>query len=415
MALRMVDGPRGHRTCVTRELEVVPRDDRAWPRGAVLISVVFGLVAIGAGVGLVVGAAGRGPLTVALVAVGLLAAFGYGFATLADAMRHWTAGRQVPGRSRLLELAGVVAAFAVLYGLDAIVGGAMLAGLIAGTLVANIWAIRRARSNRDHVDQAEAALERDQARAHSRPQSRRGGVGSATTSQASVDQALRHTVAIERQRCLAWLIAGSVATTACVLLDASAAATLVVVITGALTLTWVTRRYLAAWLAFRDFAKAAIPPRRAFVILLLDPAPKMIRPLLGVWSEPPVPRGGRLPKPHRVYRCDDERTALVCHQGSVVVHEAWVDTGPRPGSKPRWVAADAGIALPHRRSLFGRWYLSSLISGERPDPPQPLTLPPPHTEPQVITEDPDVGSLTAASAVRLAGLTALGLLFHRLT
>ena len=30
----------------------------------------------------------------------------------------------------------------------------------------------------------------------------------------------------------------------------------------------------------------------------------------------------------------------------VVVHEAWVDTGPRRWSKPRWVAADAGLAVP---------------------------------------------------------------------
>ena len=52
------------------------------------------------------------------------------------------------------------------------------------------------------------------------------------------------------------------------------------------------------------------------------------RPLLGVWSEPPVPRGGRLPSPERVYRCDEERADLLSYQGSAVVH------GVAPG-RPR--------------------------------------------------------------------------------
>jgi hypothetical protein len=127
-------------------------------------------------------------------------------------------------------------------------------------------------------------------------------------------------------------------------------------------------------------------------------------------------RDGRLPKPEHVYRCDDERAALECHQGSVVVHEAWVDTGPRRRSKPRWIAADAGIALPHRRALLGRWYLSNLLSGERPRQPQRLTLQPPHPDHEVITElGRDVGSFRAALAGRLTALAAFGLLSYWLT
>jgi hypothetical protein len=175
----------------------------------------------------------------------------------------------------------------------------------------------------------------------------------------------------------------------------------------------VLRRCWAVWLALRDFTKAATPPRRAFVVLLHDPAPRMLRPLLGVWPEPPVVRGGRMPKPERVYRCDDERDALECHQGDVVVHEAWVDTVPRPTSKPRWVAADAGIALPHRRALFGRWYLSSLIGGERPDGPARLTLRPPHPDIERVGEaGGDHGSFLVASGWRLAWLAALGLVLY---
>ena len=179
-----------------------------------------------------------------------------------------------------------------------------------------------------------------------------------------------------------------------------------VVLTGGLAFIWVLRRRWATWLALRDFTKAATSPRRAFVVLLHDPAPRMIRPLLGVRSAAPMLRDGRLPMPEHVYRCDDERAALECRQGSVVVHEAWVDTGPRRRSKPRWIAADAGIALPHRRALLGRWYLSNLLSGERPRQPQ-------H---EMITEvGRDVGSFPAALAGRLTALAAFGLLSYWLT
>jgi hypothetical protein len=105
----------------------------------------------------------------------------------------------------------------------------------------------------------------------------------------------------------------------------------------------------------------------------------------------------------------------VSFQGDVVVHEAWVDTGPRRWSKPRWVAADAGVAVPHRRAVLGRWYLSSLLSGERPELPRQLTQPPPRPDDEVIMEMGQAGgSLPAAVASRLAGLAALGLLFWAL-
>lgn len=64
----------------------------------------------------------------------------------------------------------------------------------------------------------------------------------------------------------------------------------------------------------------------------------------------------------------------VSFDGDVRVHEAWIDTGPRPSSKPRWIAADDGIAVVHRRALFGRWYLSTLTRRDRPGAPRPLTI-----------------------------------------
>jgi hypothetical protein len=50
--------------------EVVPRDDRAWPRGALLLSPVLVLVAAGVGIGLVLDAAERGSLIMLAVLAG---------------------------------------------------------------------------------------------------------------------------------------------------------------------------------------------------------------------------------------------------------------------------------------------------------------------------------------------------------
>ena len=395
--------------------DVVPRDDRAWPRSSSWLSVALTVVAVGSGVGLVLGAAGRGLPATASVAAGLVVAFAFGLAVSIPAMRLWIAGQPVPARFTLLQCAGLVAAFAVLGLFDVLVGWAMVAGLLAGLLVANIWGIRTARANRDLVDRAEAAAVRDQAPASG------GATGpfapdAVAGPDAPVEHVLRDTMAVERRRSVGWLVAGVLGLAACGVLGAPDRVTFVVFLTAGLAFLWVLRRLWFAWLALRSFTTAATQPRRAFVVLLYDPAPRLIRPLLGVWSAAPVPRGGRLPKPERVYRCDEELTALACHQGSVVVHEAWVGAGPGRWARPRWVAADAGMALPHRRAVFGRWYLSNLLSDARPGQPRPLTLRQPHPGSAVIVESGERGgSYLAAVAGRLAVLAAVGLLFYWLT
>jgi hypothetical protein len=206
---------------------------------------------------------------------------------------------------------------------------------------------------------------------------------------------------------VAWLVAGAAVTAGVVLLTDSGLAAFLVPFMSGVALLWVTRAVALVGLARRDFRMARTPPDRAWVVLLHDPTPRMVRPLLGVWHEEPVVREGVFPRPDLVFRCDDGLDDLLSHQGSVEVHEAWVDTSGRGTSGVRWVAADAGVALPHRRSFLGRWFFSSLTRAERPGPAAPLTTarPAPHG-----------GSGTPASGgsalpVRVAGrVVALGVL-----
>ena len=99
--------------------------------------------------------------------------------------------------------------------------------------------------------------------------------------------------------------------------------------------------------------------------------------------------------------------------GSVEVHEAWLDTGRLSWSKPRWVRADGGIAVPHRRSLFGRWYVNTRLRKERPGEAKPLTLDDPDTETVAGIAAPEVevgGSLLGSMAGRTAFLVLVAAL-----
>jgi hypothetical protein len=224
----------------------------------------------------------------------------------------------------------------------------------------------------------------------------------------SVASLLHRAVRAERRRVGAWLLAG-VVTAAGALALASAAGALLAGLMGLGLAVWSGRQVVALGIARRDFHSADTPPRRAYVVLLHDPNPRALRPLLAVWAQPPPPRE-RLPKPQSVWRCDDELDELKSSQGSVVVHEAWLDTGPRSWSKPRWVCADAGIAVPHRRALLGRWYMSMVVRSARPGEARRLTLGDPHAVPQAAEELPLGGSLLRSVAWRivlLAGFTAI--------
>jgi hypothetical protein len=381
--------------------EVAPRDDRAWPPGSLVVSAVLAVVAAAGGVAATVGAADHGAAAAAWVTTGLVVAAGYGLFVSLRLMRRWMAGRPVSGRDLVLLWAGFGAAFLALAGFEGLLGGAVFAGLLAGVFVANVCAIRLARRNRALVDLAEA----EQALGYEA--SRRTGVPISRVATAPVGQVLRDAVSGEQQRAAAWLVAGVLVAAAGAALGLPGEITLVVGAAAGCGFVWVLRRLWAGRRALRDVGSAAVP-RRAFVIVLHDPEPRIVRPLLGIWPEPPLARGGRVPEPHRVYRCDERHIDLACHKGAVVAYEAWVATGPRRWSTPRWVAADDGVALPHRPALLGRWYLSRLLSGERPGVPQPLTVPAPHQaqEPAIQTEGRAGGGFAAALARRLALLAA---------
>jgi len=238
--------------------DIVPRDDRAWPRSSLPVSVVLVLASIGSGVGLVFGAADRGPLAMASVILGFVVAFGFSLAVSVPAMRRWIAGHPVPGPYHLLPAAALVVALVVMGSLDVPLGWALFAGLLGGVLVVNVWGIRTARANRALVDKAEAVS----AHAHAPASVDTMGVSSSTvdaTQNAPVGQILRDTVALERRRSVAWLVAGAVALVACIVFDVPDPVTFVVVLTSALAFIWVVRRLAATWLALRDSRR----PRRS--------------------------------------------------------------------------------------------------------------------------------------------------------
>lgn len=385
-----------------------PRDDRAWPRWAgpfSVVAVVAALVATAWAIGSAGDADSRvPPLLVAsgfvvLLVLSLLL-FRSSFAALVDEGRP---------RGQLRQLGLVLVALAA-FPVDPRLGTACMGGIFAAMFATNLWALRRARGNRSAVDVAEAAEEESRARDGAPAEERvRRDERPALDVRGALDAAGRGAL----QRGLAWLVAGAAAT-ATVQLTGPAAARILVPVLSAAAVVWVGRALWSTWLARRDFEAARTPAERAWVALLQDPAPRMIRPLLGVWADEPVTRSGSFPRPDLVFRCDDDLDDLLSHQGNLVVHEAWVDTSSRGFRGTRWVAADEGLVLPHRRALFGRWYFGSITRAERPDPPAPLRTARPEPgaprDPSADHAGGDHGRFVTLLAWRLAGLGALSVL-----
>ena len=346
----------------------VARDDRTWPRWAGAFSVLAVLAAVVAAVW-AVATASQGRAGLVVVAGGFVVALAGASLLFHQAFVAMLEGGRQPAWSVLLQLALVLVGFAAL-SYDPRLGTALLAGLFGAMFAVNLWAMRTARGNRAAVDAQEAAAEQERAR--ERQQAVHEQASEAPRPAVDVGGVLDAAWRDVGQRWLSWLVAGAVVTGAAMLLTDSGPAVFMVVFLTALVLLWVGRAAWSVGLARRDFRVARTAPERAWVVLLNDPTPRMIRPLLGVWTEEPVVRGSAFPRPDVVFRCDDDLDDLLSHQGDVAVHEAWVDTSGRGIRGARWVAADAGVALPHRRALFGRWFFSSLTRAERPGVASPL-------------------------------------------
>jgi hypothetical protein len=70
------------------------------------------------------------------------------------------------------------------------------------------------------------------------------------------------------------------------------------------------------------------------------------------------------------------------------------------------------LAVPHRRSLFGRWYVSTTLRRDRPEEPHPLTVADPHAPPAgVAAEGLELdGSLLGSTAGRVVFLAVVAVL-----
>ena len=230
---------------------------------------------------------------------------------------------------------------------------------------------------------------------------------------------LREALAESTGRLLAWAAATTVTVVGCATLGTPDSVVQKTVFVGVCILLWVAVQTAALWVAEREFERAATVPKRRYVVLVKDPSPHSNRPMLGMWTTEPAPQDGRLPRAEAVYLCDGERRALISSPGALVVHEAWVALGSRALSTPRWVAADAGVALPTRRAFLGWRSLGSVIEAERPARARPLTMraPHPNTERtsanvQVIMKEERVDSRwIRVFAWRLAVMVAVAVVF----
>lgn len=314
-------------------------------------------------------------------------------------------GRSTPGWVNGLTIALVAACF-VGWVTRQVLGGIGFLGMLVGIFTVNVVAQRSARRNRAVVE----SLQRDDEEVDRAYEERRAREERQRppTEELRLAGLLRRRRAQERRHLFAWVVAAVPLLAIGAVLHAPVPYALAVGGIAGGAVLWVGRRLVGGWLAERDFHRAATPPRRAFVVLLSDPAPKTVRPLLAVWAERPVARNGAFPKPDHVYRADEEVDALLSHQGSVELHEAWVDTGSHSWSKPRWVAANDGIALPHRRAFLGRLYVSMLLRAERPDRPERLDIREPHPSREVDRSTPQLPGLGRAIGWRFAVLAVAG-------
>ena len=130
---------------MTEEVRTQRRDNSAWPRGATPISVVIGVISLLVGLSMSGDAeAPLHPFLVLVVGIGI----GIGATLIVVGILGWLAGGGVPLVLALISGVCAVAAIVLIIATDSPAGPALLCGLVAGLMFANVWAIRAAERRR---------------------------------------------------------------------------------------------------------------------------------------------------------------------------------------------------------------------------------------------------------------------------
>ena len=128
---------------MTEDVRTQRRDDSAWPRGATPISLIIGVISLL--VGLSMAGNADAPLVPLLV---LALGVGVGATVIVVGIRRWLDGHPVPVVLALIAGVTAVVAIVLITASDSPSGPALLSGLIAGLMLANVWAVRTARKRR---------------------------------------------------------------------------------------------------------------------------------------------------------------------------------------------------------------------------------------------------------------------------
>ena len=124
---------------MTEEASAQRRDASAWPRGATPLSFIIGLLSLLVGLSLA-GGADTPLLPLLALVVGVL----IGATLIVVGIRRWLAGERVPLVLALISGATAIVAIVLISATDSATGPALLCGLFAGLMFANMWAIRAA-------------------------------------------------------------------------------------------------------------------------------------------------------------------------------------------------------------------------------------------------------------------------------
>ena len=124
---------------MTEEASAQRRDASAWPRGATPLSFIIGLLSLLVGLSMA-GDANTPLLPLLALVVGVL----IGATLIVVGIRRWLAGERVPLVLALISGATAIVAIVLISATDSATGPALLCGLFAGLMFANIWAVRAA-------------------------------------------------------------------------------------------------------------------------------------------------------------------------------------------------------------------------------------------------------------------------------